>query len=68
MTIFTKIVTKIIKTKSVPGKIYGNSGIVYFVQINQTPSPYSMFQYIKRVATPKLGLQNCHILANDIDT
>ena len=44
---------------SIPGKIYGNSGMVHFTEINQDPSPYSMLQYIGRVATPKLLPRNC---------
>ena len=34
--------TYIIEIKSIPGKIYGNSGMVHSVEINQAPSPYSM--------------------------
>ena len=37
----------------------GNSGMVYFAEINQAPEPYSMLQYIGRVATPKLVPRNC---------
>ena len=33
--------TKIIETKSIPGKIYGNFGMVLFSEMNQAPSPYS---------------------------
>ena len=51
--------TKFIETKSIPGKIYGNSGMVHFAEINQVPSPYSMLQNIGRVATAKLVLRNC---------
>ena len=40
-------------------KFCENSGMVHFVEINQAPSPYSMFQYIGRVATPKLVPRNC---------
>ena len=43
----------------IPGKIYRNSGIVHFAEINQAPSPYSMLQHIGRVATPKLVPRNC---------
>ena len=32
-------ITKIIETKSIPGKIYGNSGMVHFAEINQAPPP-----------------------------
>ena len=51
--------TQIIETKSIPGKIYENSGMVHFAEINQAPPPYSMLQYIGRVATPKLVSRNC---------
>ena len=33
--------------------------MVHFAEINQGPSPYSMLQYIGRVATPKLVPRNC---------
>ena len=33
--------------------------MVYLVKINQTPSPYSVLQYIGRVATVKLVPRNC---------
>ena len=33
------------ETKSIPEKIYGNSGMVHLVEINQAPPPYSMLQY-----------------------
>ena len=52
-------VTKIIETKSIPEKIYGNSGMVFFAEINQAPSPDSLLQDIRRVATPKLVPRNC---------
>ena len=45
-------------TKSIPGKLYGNSGMVYFAETNQAPSLYSMLQDIGRVATPKLVPRN----------
>ena len=47
------------ETKSIPGKIYENSGMVHFAEINQAPPPYSILQYIDRVATPKLVSRNC---------
>ena len=40
------------------GKIYGNSGMVHFAEINQVPSPYSMLQHIGRVVTPKIVPRN----------
>ena len=40
------------------GKIYGNSGMVHFAEINQVPSPYSMLKHIGRVATPKFVPRN----------
>ena len=43
---------------SIPGKNYGNSGMVLFPDINQTTSPCSMLQHIGRVATPKLVPRN----------
>ena len=46
--------TGIVETKAIPGKIYENSGIVHFAEIDQAPSPYSMLQHIGRVATLKL--------------
>ena len=42
-----------------PEEFYGNSGMVQFAEINQAPSPYSMLQHIRRVATPKLAPRNC---------
>ena len=33
--------------------------MVHFAEINQAPPPYSMLQYIGRVATPKLVPRNC---------
>ena len=33
--------------------------MVHFAEINQAPPPYSMFQYIGRVATLKLVPRNC---------
>ena len=47
------------ETKSVPGNISENSGMVHLAGINQAPSPYSMLQHIGRVATPKLVPRNC---------
>ena len=49
----------IIDIKSVPGKIYGNSGMTHFAKTNQVPSPYSMLQDIRRVAIPKLVPRHC---------
>ena len=37
----------------------GNSGMVYFAEINQAPAPYSMLQHTGRVLTPKLVPRNC---------
>ena len=45
---------QIMETKSNPGKIYGNSGMIHFAEINQAHPPYSMLEDIGRVATPKL--------------
>ena len=49
----------IIETKSIPGKIYRNSGVVRFTKINQTPPPYSMLHHIGREALPRLATRNC---------
>ena len=46
------------ETKSIPGKISGNSGMVHFAEINQASSPYSMLQHIGRVATTKFVPRN----------
>ena len=48
----------IIETKSIPEKIYGNSRMVYFAEINLVPSSYLMLQHIGRVATRKLVPRN----------
>ena len=45
--------------KQIPGKIYGNSGMVHFEEIKRVLSPYSLLQHIERVATPKLVPINC---------
>ena len=37
---------------SIPRKISGNSGMVHFAEINQTPFRYSMLQHIGRLSTP----------------
>ena len=42
-----------IDTNSIPGKIYGNSGMVHFAETN------SMLQHIGRVETPKLVPRTC---------
>ena len=57
-----------IETKPIPGRIYGNSGIVHIAKINQGPSPYSMLQDIRRVATLKLVPRICSELATNIDS
>ena len=51
--------TWIIETKSIPEKIYGNSEMFHFAEINQAPSSYSVQQYIGRVLTPKLVPKDC---------
>ena len=49
-----------IETKSIPGKSYGNSEMVFFADVNQTPSSFPlMFQHIRRVAIPKLMPRSC---------
>ena len=62
--------TKIIETKSVQGKMYGNSGMVYFADINWATSTFSMWQHIRRVATMNLcqEIKLSEILSNNIDT
>ena len=42
-----------IDTNSIPGKIYGNSGMVHFAGTN------SMLQHIGRAETPKLAPRTC---------
>ena len=65
MVIFTvyedlQYLTQITETKSIPGKISGNSRIVHFAEIYQAvPPPYSMLHHIVRVATVKLASRNC---------
>ena len=51
--------TQIIETKSIPWKIYRNSEIAHFTEINQALSPYSVLQHIDRVAAPKFVPRNC---------
>ena len=46
-------------TKSIPGKIYGNSWMFHFAEINQILSSYSMLQDIGRIATLKLVPRHC---------
>ena len=41
--------------------------MIYFAEINHAHPPYSMLQYIGRVATPTLVPRNYLILANNID-
>ena len=43
---------QIIETKSFSRKIYRNSEIVHFSEINQASSPYSKLQYIRKEARP----------------
>ena len=54
-----------IKTKSIPEKIYGNSGMVHFPEINQALSPYPMLQHIGNTETCAKELSK--ILADNID-
>ena len=58
-TVQLQYLTKIIETKSIPGKFYGNSVIVHFAEINHAPPANSMLQNIEEVATPKLAPRNC---------
>ena len=58
---FPKFCGNITETKFISGITSGNSGIVNFAEINQVPLPYSMLQYLGRVATPKLVPRNCLI-------
>ena len=64
MFILWQYLTEIIDTKSIPGKIYENFGMVHFAEINHVPSPYSILQDTGRVETTKKLSQ---ILANNID-
>ena len=43
----------------IPGKLHGNSGLVYFAEINQGLSSYSMLQHIGRITTPTLVPRTC---------
>ena len=54
-----RYLTKIIETKSIPWKISRTFGLVHLAEINQTPAPYLMLQYIGRVATLTLVPRNC---------
>ena len=56
---YLQYLAEIVETKSIPGKIYGNSGMIHFAEINQVSSPYSMLQHIGRVTTPKLVSGHC---------
>ena len=55
--------------KSIPGKIYRNSGMVQFVEVNQATSSYSMLQDTtpKRSNTKACAKELSQILANSID-
>ena len=50
---------KLLRPSQFLEKIYGNSGMAHFVEINLPPPPYSMLQHIGRVATPKLVPRTC---------
>ena len=41
--------------------------MAHFVEINQDPLPYSILQYIGRVAALKLESRNSQVLASNID-
>ena len=45
--IYLTLWLQVIETNSIPGKIYGNSVMVRFAEINQVPSPYTMLQHIE---------------------
>ena len=47
----SKCFIKIIETNSIPGKIYGNFGMVQFAERNQVPPPLSMLEHIGRVVS-----------------
>ena len=55
------------ETKSIPGSISGNSGMVHLAEINQTPSLYSMLQYWQSSDTDAWGKKLSQILANNLD-
>ena len=60
MFILWQYLTEIIDTKSIPGKIYENFGMVHFAEINHVgEGPYSMLQDIGRVARAKKLPRNC---------
>ena len=50
---------KLLRPSQFLEKIYGNSGMAHFAEINLPPPPYSMLQHIGRVATPKLVPRTC---------
>ena len=50
---------KLLRLKSIPEKIYENSGMVHLTEISQAPFPYSIMQHIGRVATPNLVPRHC---------
>ena len=41
LNISLQYLTKIIYTKSIPGKISGNSGMIHFVETSQAPTPHT---------------------------
>ena len=41
LNISLQYLTKIIYTKSIPGKIFGNSGMIHFVETSQAPTPHT---------------------------
>ena len=45
--IYLTLWLEVIETNSIPGKIYANSAMVRFAEINQVPSPYTMLQHIE---------------------
>ena len=57
--IFWRYLTKILETKSIPGKNYKNFGMIHFVETNQVSFPNSILQHIGIVATLKLVSRRC---------
>ena len=58
LMLYLQYLTQIIETKSIAGKIHGNSWMVHFAELNQTP-PLLNVEHVGRIATPKLVQGKC---------
>ena len=59
LMLYLQYLTQIIGTKSIAGKIHGNScRILHFAELNQTP-PLLNVEHVGRIATPKLVQGKC---------